>query len=102
MSGVQQVLNDCLSLDDGKMRVAKFHVVRSLSHDDGHTPHRRLRYSPSLTAHRAASPEGWSQIWLHAFANRALCAQSSAYGVLEGMPWRRGRMRMPCETTDRS
>jgi hypothetical protein len=34
MSGVQQVLNDFMSLDDGEMSVAKLHVVSSLSHDD--------------------------------------------------------------------
>ena len=36
MSGVQQVVNDFLSLDDGEMSVAKPHVVSSLSHDDAY------------------------------------------------------------------
>src|SRR5829696_7439973 len=43
MSGVQQVVNDFLSLDYGEMRIAKPHVVGSLSHDDGDPAQ---RYSP--------------------------------------------------------
>jgi hypothetical protein len=52
MNGVQEVLNDFLSLDDGKMRVAKLHVVRSLSHDDGYTAQ---YYSPLPCTRRSTS-----------------------------------------------
>jgi hypothetical protein len=41
-----------LSLDDGKMRVAKLHVVSSLSHDDGYTVQ---YYSPLPCARRSTS-----------------------------------------------
>lgn len=45
---------------------------------------------PSLTAPRRTSREGWSQKWLHDFKNRAFCAQISASGVLDGLPWAQG------------
>ena len=50
----------------------------------------RTPHSPSMTANRAASHEGWSQKWLHVSENRVFCARSSVYGVLEGMPWAQG------------
>lgn len=46
MRGVQQVLNDFMSLDDGEMSVAKLHVVSSLSHDDGYAAQCYSRSSP--------------------------------------------------------
>src|SRR5947199_403812 len=50
----------------------------------------RTPHSPSMTANRATSHEGWSQKWLHVSENRVFYARSSAYGVLDGLPWAQG------------
>jgi hypothetical protein len=52
----------------------------------------RTLHSPSMTAIRATSHEGWSQKWLHVSEDRVFCARSSAYGVLDGLPWAQGSL----------
>ena len=49
-----------------------------------------MHHSPSMTASRATSHEGWSQKWLHVSENRVFHAHSSAYESLGGMPWAQG------------
>src|SRR5436190_19415061 len=49
-----------------------------------------VHHSTSMTASRATSRQGWSQIWLHVSENRVFCACSRAYESLGGMPWAQG------------
>jgi hypothetical protein len=51
MSGVQQVVNDLLSLDDGEMSMTKSHVVGSLSHG-----HDRVEVAGSSSDRSRTSP----------------------------------------------
>src|SRR5438445_2990782 len=48
------------------------------------------RRSPSMTAHRAASRDGWVQIWVHGFRNRRICWHFSVSEWPGGMPWAQG------------